>query len=205
MTASRAQTTRLVVGAAAVAAIAGFGLNSLASSALFTDQQSTGAATLSTGTIAITLGGDYTTAFPTSGMMPGDSKYGTITVLNGGNESRLSAAATWGTANALSAATEITMVEIASTDTCDAAAVSGGTALNASTTTAGTTLAMFGDSATGQDAGDQTLAASDTKYYCVQLALPSATGNSVKSLTTDLSFTFDAEQTANNTPTPTTT
>jgi len=197
---NRSQTFRLVAGAAALAAIAGFGLNSLASSALFTDQESTSAATLSTGTIAITTGGSYSTNFPTSGMLPGDAKYGTITVINGGADARLSSLASWSAANELSNALEIRMVAITSTDVCDST-TSFSSPLNSAVkpaTSTDTTVTMFGDPTAGDDTGDRALADGATNYYCVQLLLPSATGNTVQDKTSSLTFTFDAEQTANN-------
>ena len=57
---------------------------------------------------------------------------------------------------------------------------------------------MFGDVAQGFQAGDRTLIAGASENLCVLVALPLATGNAYQSATTTATFTFNAEQTANN-------
>jgi spore coat-associated protein N len=57
---------------------------------------------------------------------------------------------------------------------------------------------LAGDSATGSQAGDRNLAASTNEILCFNVSLPLATGNAFQGAATTATFTFDAEQTANN-------
>ena len=58
---------------------------------------------------------------------------------------------------------------------------------------------LVGDVAQGAQAGDRALAAGvASETLCFQVSLPSATGNACTSAATTATFTFDAEQTANN-------
>jgi len=58
--------------------------------------------------------------------------------------------------------------------------------------------ALFGSSAQGSQPGDRTLAAASSEVLCFQVGLPIATGNALQGAASDVTFTFDAEQTANN-------
>ena len=60
-----------------------------------------------------------------------------------------------------------------------------------------TTIPVYGSATTGQQTGDRTVSAAGVETYCARLQLPIATGNAAASLSSDLTFTFDAEQTAN--------
>jgi hypothetical protein len=62
----------------------------------------------------------------------------------------------------------------------------------------GSTGAIVGDTTAGSQAGDRTLAASASETLCFRVSLPSATGNAFQNATTTATFTFGAEQTANN-------
>jgi hypothetical protein len=57
---------------------------------------------------------------------------------------------------------------------------------------------LVGDSAQGAQAGDRNLAVGVSETLCFRATLPTTTGNASKSATTTATFTFDAEQTANN-------
>ena len=65
-------------------------------------------------------------------------------------------------------------------------------------TVLGASGAGFGNPAAGAQAGDRTLAAAANETLCFRVTLPSGTGNAYQSATTTTTFTFDAEQTANN-------
>jgi hypothetical protein len=56
----------------------------------------------------------------------------------------------------------------------------------------------FGDPTAGAQAGDRTLAGAASEVLCFAATLPSATGNAFQGATTTATFTFSAEQTANN-------
>jgi hypothetical protein len=57
---------------------------------------------------------------------------------------------------------------------------------------------VVGEPTQGSDSGDQALAASATQRLCFLVELPLATGNSFQGLTTNATFAFQAEHTANN-------
>jgi hypothetical protein len=58
--------------------------------------------------------------------------------------------------------------------------------------------AGFGSVASGPDAGDRVLAATTADDFCFSVWLPDTTGAAFMGATTTATFTFDAEQTANN-------
>lgn len=196
------RTIRLGLVSAALVGVSAVSLTSLASTALFTSTQSTSASVVTSGSVDLTLGGSAATTLAVSAMAPGDAKYGVVSVQNSGSqESRYSAKATWSAGNALTSALTLSVRSIASAGaTCDATLAWGTAdlATNANAASNATTAALFGSATAGQQTGDRTLGAASTEYLCVRLALPSAAGNSVANLTSNLTLTFDAEQTANN-------
>jgi len=62
----------------------------------------------------------------------------------------------------------------------------------------GASTAAVGSPAAGAQAGDRTLAGLTNETLCFRLLLPLATGNAYAAATAVTTFTFDAEQTANN-------
>ena len=60
------------------------------------------------------------------------------------------------------------------------------------------TVNLLGNPATGADAGDRVLASTANENLCFNVTLPPAAPNSAQGLSTTATFTFDAEQTANN-------
>jgi hypothetical protein len=65
-------------------------------------------------------------------------------------------------------------------------------------TVLGASGAGFGNPAVGAQAGDRVLAAAANETLCFRATLPAGTGNAYQAATTTTTFTFDAEQTANN-------
>jgi spore coat-associated protein N len=161
----------------------GAGMFSLA---LFTDQaQSTG--TFASGTIDITS--SPSVAFTVTNMVPGDSQTAALTVANAGTAAlrySLTSVAT----NTLG---DTLTLEIKTQGTSCAAF--DGTAVLAATALDG---ALVGSSAQGAQAGDRNLAASTSEVLCFRVALPIGTGNALQGQGSSATFTFDAEQTANN-------
>lgn len=177
---------RMLAGTVAVLAVASLGAAAF-SLAQFTDSKdATGA--FSTGTIV--LGVSPTTAFSVSGTFPGASGSQTVTVSNTGTGAlryALSTAATNVDGKGLATAVQLTV----KTGTCPAAA--------------GTTLfsgavgsAAFGDPVQGAQAGDRTLSAASSEDLCFAWSLPLSTSNGLQNAATTATFTFAAEQTANN-------
>jgi camelysin-like metallo-endopeptidase len=169
------------------------------SQAVYTDSQAVGGNTFTTGTVDIST--SPTSALVTfSGMTPGDSTTQPITVTNGGSlEFRyaISSSATNADSKALKDQLVLTIktVDVTTPGTpCDNF---DGTQLYTGDldSTAGK---LVGDNAQGAQAGDRTLAASANEVMCFRVELPSGTGNSFQDATTTATFTFDAEQTANN-------
>lgn len=190
----------LIMGVALVG-VAGIGIGSVASSALFTDTESTTAATITSGTIEITTGGNYSANFPTSSMMPGDDKYGIISIANGNGAARLSSTANWSVANDLTADLEIRMVALANSSTTCTSSTDFSSPLNSAVkpaTASATSITMFGDPTAGSQTGDRDLAVNTTYYYCVNIKMPTTMPTAAQNDTSDLTFTFNAEQTANN-------
>lgn len=57
---------------------------------------------------------------------------------------------------------------------------------------------LLGDPAQGAQAGDRVLAGGGEEDLCFRVQLPIGTGNAYQNASTTATFTFDAEQTANN-------
>lgn len=167
--------------------------------AVFTDTQAVGSNTFSTGTIDIST--TPTSALVTlTGMAPGDTATDDVVVTNGGTlqmRYAISSSATNADAKALKDQLTLT-IKTADINTVDGACNQfDGTQLYSGDldSTAGK---LVGDSAQGSQAGDRTLNASATETLCFRVNLPSASGNAFQNATTTATFTFDAEQTANN-------
>ena len=124
-------------------------------------------------------------------MMPGDTSTQALTVTNAGTGDlrwSLAVAAT----NTLGSALQLT---IKTQDGGGGCAAFTGTSVLAATTLNG---AALGSSAQGAQAGDRNLAAGASEVLCFRVSLPLTTGNALQGITSAATFTFDAEQTANN-------
>jgi hypothetical protein len=186
---SRGQTTGLAVLMGALTLVS---VGATASSlALFTSQTTNTGNTFTAGTIV--LGTSPATALLTaSALMPGDTINGTLVVTNSGTGAlRYAMSSSSTNADGKNLATQMTLdVKTVGTGCVnfDGTAVYTGS-LNA---------AAFGSSATGAQAGDRALAAAASETLCFRASLPLATGNTFQGAATTTTFTFDAEQTANN-------
>jgi Camelysin metallo-endopeptidase len=174
----------------ALAAVLGLSVISVGagamSLAIFTDTAaSTG--TFSSGTIDITS--SPTVAFTVGAMMPGDASTQALTIANAGT-GQLRYSLTTVATNALGAALTLTVKTLGTS-----CAAFDGTSVLAAT---GLNGAAIGNPAQGADAGDRTLAALSNEVLCFRVSLPLATGNALQGITSTVTFTFDAEQTANN-------
>lgn len=178
---------RLLAGTVGILAVASIGA-AVFSLAQFTDSHDASGA-FSSGTIV--LGVSPTTVFSVSGTFPGASGSQTVTVSNTGTGAlryALSTAATNVDGKGLATAVLLTV----KTGTCPAAA---GTVLYGA---AALGSAAFGDATQGAHPGDRTLAASTSEDLCFAWSLPLTTGNGLQNAATTATFTFAAEQTANN-------
>ncbi len=121
--------------------------------------------------------------------MPGDSLTAALTVDNTGTAALRYAM----DATATSALGDALTLEVRTAGTSCAAF--DGTSVLAATALDG---AGIGDSAQGDDAGDRVLAAVTGETLCFRVSLPFSAPNALQGATSDVTFTFDAEQTANN-------
>ncbi len=147
----------------------------------------TSTGTFASGTIDITS--SPTVAFTVANMMPGDDATAALTIANAGTGNLRYAMAATAT-NVLGSTLTLTVKALGtSCATFDGATILAATALNG---------AAIGNPAQGADAGDRVLAAATNEVLCFRVTLPLATGNALQGASSAATFTFDAEQTANN-------
>jgi hypothetical protein len=174
----------------ALAAVLGLSVISVGagamSLAIFTDSAaSTG--TFTSGTIDITS--SPTVAFTVSAMMPGDDNTQALTIANAGT-GELRYSLTTVASNTLGDTLTLTVkTEGTNCTTFDGTTVLAATVLDG---------AAIGNPAQGADSGDRVLAAASNEVLCFRVSLPLATGNAAQGISSSVTFTFDAEQTANN-------
>jgi spore coat-associated protein N len=169
----------------------------VASNALWTDSQDVDANVFSTGTVDIST--NPTTALVTySDMAPGDEVTNPITVSNDGSLELRYAVTSTTTEDTLAAQLDLT-IKTGVTTCTNAGFDTDGTVIYGPADLGSTTgTDVIGDPTQGAQAGDRTLAASANEDLCFNVELPSSTGDSFQGLTTTATFTFAAEQTANN-------
>jgi hypothetical protein len=163
-------------------ATVGAGLFSLA---VFTDSD-TVAGTWTAGTVAIDATTPGTEIWEVDSVMPGDSGSQTVNVENTGT-AELRYSMTTSESGTLAGQLQLTVKEGACPSTGAVVVATG--ALGS---------AAFGNPAQGDDDGDRTLLAGEDEDLCFEWSLPLDTGNSYQGASTTATFTFDAEQTANN-------
>jgi Camelysin metallo-endopeptidase len=162
--------------------------------ALFTSSAVNGSNDFTTGTIDIALS-PASAVLAASNMMPGDSANGTLTVQNNGTGTlryAMTAAATNADGKGLRDQLGL-VVKTKDTDTAGCGNFNGAQ-LYSGTLAA----AFFGDPTTGDQGADRTLAGAASEVLCFRTTLPLSTGNAFQAAATTATFTFSAEQTANN-------
>ena len=173
---------------ALLAASAALSLGSGAFSlAVFTDSDDASGA-FTTGTVDIAT--SPATLFTVTGIVPGDSGAATLSVTNGGTAA-LRYAVTASSTNTDTKGLRDALVLEVRPGTCPtaSAAIFGPAAISG---------ALLGDPAQGAQGGDRSLAAAASEDLCFMWSLPLATANAYQDATTTTTFTFAAEQTANN-------
>ena len=195
---ARRTRRRLLILLAAALAVLSVGAGQL-SLALFTDQESV-AGTFSTGSIDLDGTAIAGLTLTTSAMMPGDTVTDDVLISNVGTAQlrySLSTASTNADAKGLRTVLTLTVKTIDVTTPGTPCNDFDGTSVLAATVL-DTSTAGFGSSAAGAQAGDRNLAAAASETLCFRVSLPSGTGNTYQGAATTTTFTFDAEQTANN-------
>ena len=191
----RLLSTSLIFGVSVATAV------TAATGAIFTDTQSVGANTFSTGTVSISSS-PASAVVSLSGMAPGDPPVtNPITVTNDGSLELRYAVRSTTTENTLAAQLDMTIWD-------EAEEGDGGTTCNSTPPVTklygpaglGNTVAVdvVGDPAQGSQSGDRVLAASANEVLCIQVSLPLGTGNTFQNLSSTATLDFIGEQTANN-------
>lgn len=184
-----------ILASLAVLAVAG-GLFTVGSLALFTDQQSVGGNAFTTGTVDL-VASPASAVLTMPAMAPGDQVTAPMTVTNSGTIEFRYALSSTTTEDVL--ASELQLTVKSGVTTCDDANwAATGAQLYQGILGSTTGIAIFGSSAQGAQAGDRTIAAGANEVLCFNVALPLSATNASQGKTTSATFTFDAEQTANN-------
>jgi hypothetical protein len=175
---------------AIVGVLAGFG--AFGALSIFTSTADVISNAFTTGTVDISTSPD--TALVTySNMAPGDSTIQPLTVTNGGTLA-LRYAMTTSADNDDSKGLRDQLVLTIKTKTANPCSTFDGTQLYTGALSGG----AIGDPTQGAQGGDRPLAASANEVLCFKVELPSDTDDDYQGATTTATFTFDAEQTANN-------
>jgi spore coat-associated protein N len=168
-------------------------------SALFTSTASIAANSFSTGTVAISTN-PMTAAVTFSNMAPADQVTAPIVVSNDGTlDLRYAITASATNTDTLSLMSQLVLTIKSDVTTCTNGGFStDGTSIYSGPLGSVAGLKIVGDKATGAQTGDRTLAPSANETLCFNVELPTNTGNLYQGAATTATFTFDAEQTANN-------
>ena len=156
--------------------------------AQFTDS-ATSTWAFTTGTIDVNTSPSILTAV--SNMLPGDTATQALTVSNAGTGDLRYAISVTAT-NTLGAQLQLT---IKTQDGGGGCAAFTGTSVLAVTALNG---AAVGSPAQGANVGDRNLTAGSSEVLCFRVSLPLSTGNTFQGVSSAATFTFNAEQTANN-------
>jgi hypothetical protein len=167
--------------------------------AVFTDQDTNGSNAFTTSTIQLSIN-PASSVISYSGMLPGDSVTNSMVVTNSGNallRYAISSSATNTDTKGLKDQLVLTIKTIDVTTPGTPCDNFDGTQLYTGDldSTAGK---VVGDGSQGSHAGDRTLNASTSETLCFRASLPPSTSNAYQGATTNGTFTFDSEQTANN-------
>lgn len=189
---SRAPHRRLAAVALAVATV--LGVASVQTGAVYIDSAPVTGNMFSSGTVD--LAADQSTLFTVSGLTPGDRVTAPLTLTNSGTATLRYAMRSTTSEDTLASALELTVQTRSAADSSCAAF--DGTLLYTGIlgSTAGTNI--VGDPSTGAQPFDRALGPGQADDWCVRVALPVTATNSTASLSTTATFTFSAEQTANN-------
>ena len=192
---------RILLTLAAALSVASIGVGAI-SLAVFTDTETVDA-TFTTGTIILDPTKIDALTLTSTAMMPGDVVTGSVDVENDGSaELRYSLNTTSTSAvgpggGVLNTALLVEVKTIDATTPVTKCNEFDGTALQASEALGASNI-MFGSVSPTVGTGDRIVAAAATDVLCIRVSLPLATGDTFQGATAVTTFTFNAEQTANN-------
>lgn len=188
----------LLIAGTALISVAG----AFSSLAIFTDTQAVAGNVFTAGTIDISVApvAPATVILTATTMMPGDTVNGSAVVTNAGTaQLRYSITGIATNADGKGLASQLTVTIKTLGTGC---AAWDGTQLYSGVVGYGPTPTnLVGNPAQGGQPGDRVLnpvPATNSETLCFRATLPQGTGNVYQGATTTMTFTFDAEQTANN-------
>lgn len=181
---------RRLVTTVAILGMAGLGMTSLVTSAIFTDNDDAGRTGITTGTVDIAAGEDAAFTLPPGLLAPGDDIYSAVTVDNDGSLALVygvTYSATDPDGKALAGQLGLTLY---SAPTCTADGVAGREVLAQvdALSTAPQQIVPV----------DRRIIADASEVLCVQVRVPESLGDDFQDATTDLVLTFQAEQDPDN-------
>jgi len=153
-----------------------------------------------TGTVEISTSSDDIALITYSGMTPGDKVTEPLTVSNDGSLALRYAVTSLATDDGKGLRDQLlfTIKTIDVTTPLTPCDDFDGTQLYTGVLGGNPAINVIGDPAQHAQAGDRPLAASANEVLCFKVELPSDTDDDYQGATTTATFTFDAEQTANN-------
>lgn len=184
--------TRKITGLAIAACAVMAGAPWAFTQAVFTDTETVGGNAFTSSTINLGLNTNNALLTLTT-LLPGDKVTAPLTVTNSGTgDLRYSLSSS---ASPTTLADGMTGTIRTGVTLCNTA----GFTLTGTQLVTGTLSSLaFGSSAQGAQAGDRSLAASASETLCFQAELPLSAGNALQGVSSTVTFTFSAEQTANN-------
>lgn len=196
---TRRRTHLLLLAAAGLAVLSMTGLGM--SLAIFTDQATVANNAFTAGTLSLTTDHTSSALVTYNNMAPGDQVTNPLVVTNGGSLAlryAISSAATNADTKGLKDQLQLTIKSGVTTCTNAAFGASGST-LYTGDLDSSASGNLVGDPTTGADTGDRNLGGGVSETLCWNVRLPLlTTGNAYQGATTTATFTFAAEQTANN-------
>ena len=184
-----------ILASIAILAVAG-GMFMIASLALFSDQETAAGNAFSTGTIDL-VATPASAVISAADMAPGDQVTASLDVANSGSLEFRYAASSTTTEDIL--ASELVLTIKTGVTTCDNTNwATDGTSIYSSELGDSGGIALFGNPTQGAQAGDRVLAAGGNEALCFNVTLPLSASNASQGVPSTATFTFDAEQTANN-------
>jgi hypothetical protein len=161
------------------------------SAAYFSDQRAVTGNELASGTLELTAS-PASAVIGLTNMAPGDTASGSLVLSNSGTLAlRYTMTSSAGNADGKNLRDQLQLTVRALGSGC---ATFDGIQLYSGALSA----AAFGNPAAGAHAGDRTLAAAGSDTLCLRATLPAGTTDAFQSAATSVTFTFSAEQTANN-------
>jgi spore coat-associated protein N len=195
---TRRRTHLLLLAAAGLAVMSMTGLGM--SLAIFTDTTTVPSNVFTAGTVSITTDHTASAVVTYSNMAPGDQVTSPLLVTNNGSlqlRYAVSSAATNTDGKGLK--DQLVLTVKSGVITCTTAGFGGsGTILYSGDLDASPPGNLIGDPSSGADTGDRALASAASESLCWNVRLPVGSGNAFQAATTTATFTFAAEQTANN-------